>query len=140
MSVADKVRAAAIPFEASLYIKREGKDGWICGFAVHPDEIPEDMLRMRMGARVMLVAVEINDDETPKPRAIRAEVIKTDNELPSERDDAVMHAGMLCRDSRFQTWIVQHSTRYAMTEESAAVFIIIRRRLRRVFVILFTGL
>jgi len=99
------VRDAAIPVECSLFIKREGKDGWVVGFAVHPDQMPEDLLRMRMGARVMLVAVEIDDNETPKPTYTGKEVTFGSNTDPStERDDAVMHAGMLCRKTSFQIW------------------------------------
>lgn len=56
--------------------------------SLHPDEIPEELLRDFVGARYAIALVRIQDDESPTPYTNR-----------------VQKAGMLCRSGDFQAWL-----------------------------------
>jgi hypothetical protein len=73
---------------------RQSKDGYVLNLAVHPDDLPEDLMRDFVGSRYMVVMVRIGDDEQPLDR---------DAAFPG--DNAVKVAGMLCRDKDFWAWI-----------------------------------
>lgn len=62
--------------------------------AVHPDEIPDDLMRDFVGSRYVVVMVRLGDDETPMVR---------EEEFPG--DAAVKMAGILCRDPQFWEWL-----------------------------------
>ena len=62
--------------------------------SVHPDDLPDELMRDFVGSRYMVVMVRIGDDEKPINRA---------NEFPG--DTAVKIAGMLCRDPEFWEWL-----------------------------------
>jgi hypothetical protein len=62
--------------------------------AVHPDEIPDDLMRDFVGSRYVVVMVRLTDDEAPMVR---------EEEFPG--DAAVKMAGILCRDPQFWEWL-----------------------------------
>ena len=100
---------AAQSFEASLMIRRSGKNSeWTIGFTVHPDDVPEETLRVRMGARFRVVLFPIGDDEEPTPTPVPMPEPKVS--MPKgEGQKAVGKAGELCRRESFQRWILQLS-------------------------------
>lgn len=82
--------------------KKHDKNGPWCQvtFEVREDELNKASLLWGadLGTRWQLVAVEINDDETPK------------GEKPKKRFDEMsraQQAGILCADPSFQEWIAQ---------------------------------
>ena len=77
-------------FEAKKIALKQTKDGHVLNLAIHPDEIPEEILRDFVGARYMVVMVRLADTEIPM---IRAE------EYAGAR--LVKQAGMLCRELSF---------------------------------------
>jgi hypothetical protein len=79
-----------IQFEAIKVAMKQDKTGYILTLNIHPDEIPEDLMRDFVGARYQFVAVRLNSDETPYPR----------------RNGAVSAAGILCRSPNFWDWLV----------------------------------
>lgn len=66
---------------------------------LHPDEIPEELLRDFVGARYACALVRIQDNETP-----------------TEYENRVKKAGMLCRDERFQDFLEVNSEDEAAME------------------------
>ena len=58
--------------------------------AVHPEDVPDDLMRDYVGSRYMVVMVRIGDDEKPMNR---------EQSFPG--DTAVQVAGLLCRDPEF---------------------------------------
>jgi hypothetical protein len=62
--------------------------------AVHPDDLPDDLMRDFVGSRYVVVMVRIGDDERPMNR---------EHEFPG--DHAVKMAGILCRDPEFWEWL-----------------------------------
>lgn len=76
-------------FEAVKVAIKQDKTGYILTLSVHPDEVPEEILRDFVGARYQVVAVRMNDDQTPYPR----------------RSGIVSAAGILCRSPSFWDWL-----------------------------------
>lgn len=83
-----------IQFEAIKTALKQTKDGYGLSLAVHPEDLPEDLMRDFVGSRYMVVMVRIGDNEQPVNR-----------ELEFPGDHAVKMAGMMCRDSDFWKWI-----------------------------------
>lgn len=83
-----------IQFEAIKTSLKQTKDGYGLSLAVHPEDLPEDLMRDFVGSRYMVVMVRIGDNEQPVNR-----------ELEFPGDHAVKMAGMMCRDPEFWKWI-----------------------------------
>jgi hypothetical protein len=83
-----------IQFEAIKTALKQSKEGYVLTLAMHPDDIPDDLMRDFVGSRYVVVMVRLGDDEMPMVR---------DDEFPG--DMAVKLAGMLCRDKEFWTWL-----------------------------------
>jgi hypothetical protein len=75
-------------FEVRKVALKQDKTGYILTLSMHPDEIPEELLRDFVGSRYACALVRINDDETP--------VIT---------NDRVKRAGILCRYESFQQFL-----------------------------------
>ncbi len=61
---------------------------------MHPDEIPEDLLRDFVGARYQCVLVRLDGNEKPM-----------DKEEEYAGDRAIRIAGLLCRDPKFWKYL-----------------------------------
>ena len=72
-----------INFEAIKIGLKQSKDGFVLTLAVHPDEIPDELMRDFVGSRYQVVMVRLGDDDQPLSR---------EGEFPG--DHAVKMAGM----------------------------------------------
>jgi hypothetical protein len=79
----------ALQFEARKVALKQDRTGFILTLALHPDEVPEEILRDFVGARYACAVVRIQDDESP-----------------TQYDNRVQKAGMLCRDPDFQEFML----------------------------------
>ena len=79
----------ALQFEARKVALKQDRTGFILTLSLHPDEVPEEILRDFVGARYACAVVRIQDDESPTPY-----------------DNRVQKAGMLCRDLDFQEFLM----------------------------------
>lgn len=80
----------ALQFEARKVALKQDRNGYILTLCLHPDEIPEELLRDFVGARYGCALVRIQDDESPTPY-----------------NNYVQKAGMLCRNPDFQDFIAE---------------------------------
>jgi hypothetical protein len=94
----------AMNFEAIKVAIKQDATGYVLTLRIHPDEVPEQLLRDFVGARYGAAMVRINDDETPAFKHI---------------DETVKKAGMLCRSKNFQNFM-QENFDSELTEKSAA--------------------
>ena len=78
----------ALQFEARKIALKQDRTGFILTLSLHPDEIPDELLRDFVGARYACAFVRIQDDESPTPY-----------------NNRVQKAGMLCRDEKFQSFM-----------------------------------
>ena len=83
-----------IQFEGIKTAFRQSKDGYTLSLAIHPDEIPADLMKDFVGSRYMVVMVRLGDDDQPMVR---------EDTFPG--DAAVKAAGILCRDKEFWEWV-----------------------------------
>ena len=93
----------ALQFEARKVALKQDRTGYVLTLALHPDEIPEELLRDFVGARYGCALVRIQDDESPTPYTNR-----------------VAKAGMLCREIDFQQYLLNIGLILDKTEVGAA--------------------
>jgi len=93
----------ALQFEARKIALKQDRTGYVLTVAIHPDEIPEELLRDFVGARYGCALVRIQDDESPTPYTNR-----------------VQRAGMLCRNPHFQEFIAERLVGHLVDEDGAA--------------------
>lgn len=96
----------ALQFEALKVALKQDATGYVLTVKIHPDEIPEELLRDFVGARYMMAMVRLNDDETPMPY-----------------NNRVKRAGILCRTPKFHEFLVQVYEMGEADEASATRFI-----------------
>jgi hypothetical protein len=80
-------------FEAKKVALKQTKDGIVMSLAIHPDDLPEELIRDFVGSRYMVVMVRLGDDEKP---INREEFAGT---------QMVKLSGMLCRDKDFWEYL-----------------------------------
>jgi hypothetical protein len=78
----------ALQFEARKVALKQDRTGFVLTIAIHPDEVPEELMRDFVGARYGCAFVRIQDDESATPYSNR-----------------VAKAGMLCRNPDFQEFL-----------------------------------
>ena len=101
-----------IQFEGIKTAFRQSKDGYTLSLAIHPDDIPADLMKDFVGSRYMVVMVRLADDDTPMVR---------EDAFPG--DAAVKAAGILCRDPEFWEWLFQKEQIFEKTEAAAKEFL-----------------
>jgi hypothetical protein len=74
---------------------------------MHPDEVPEEILRDFVGARYQVVMVRLNSDERPM------------NREQEYAHDATRTAGMLCRELAFHKFLYDGGHIFMANEEEA---------------------
>jgi hypothetical protein len=78
----------ALQFEARKVALKQDRTGFILTLCLHPDEIPEELLRDFVGARYACAMVRIQDDETA-----------------TEYTNRVQKAAVLCKRESFQQFL-----------------------------------
>ena len=96
-----------LQFEAVKVALKQDKTGYVLTLCLHPDEIPEELLRDFVGARYQVVMVRLSGDETPMDRG----------EFDGQK--AVRVAGLLCRDPDFWEWLHEDTQIIEATEKEA---------------------
>ena len=92
-----------LQFEAIKVAIKQDKTGYVLTLCIHPDEIPDDILRDFVGARYQVVMVRLNGDETPMVR---------------ERDP-VRASVILCKDPVFAKFLVDTGNIFEESEIAA---------------------
>ena len=80
-------------FEGKKVALKQTKDGIVMSLAIHPDDLPEELMRDFVGARYMVVMVRLGDEEKPLNREEFA------------GSQLVKLAGILCRDKDFWDYL-----------------------------------
>jgi len=96
-----------LQFEGVKVALKQDKTGYVLTLCMHPDEIPEELLRDFVGARYQVVMVRLSGDETPMDR----------KEFDGTK--AIRVAGLLCRDPNFWKWLHEDTQIIEATEKEA---------------------
>lgn len=98
-------------FEAVKVAMKQDNSGYILTLRIHPDEVPDEIMRDFIGARYMAVLVRVNQEERPMNR---------EEELGR---DMVRTAGMLCRDPSFWEFLIDAGEIFDKSEKEATEWI-----------------
>jgi hypothetical protein len=101
-----------IQFEGRKIAMKQDRTGYVLTLSVHPDELPEMLVRDFVGARYQIVMVRLTDDDTPMVR---------EQEYPSK--DLVRLAGVLCRDPLFHAFLVETGQVFEEDEDTATAWL-----------------
>ena len=85
-----------LQFEAVKVALKQDKTGYVLTLSLHPDDIPEELMRDYVGARYQVVMVRLGTDESPMNR-----------EADFEADSLIRTAGVLCRDPKFWKYLYE---------------------------------
>ena len=97
-----------LQFEGVKVALKQDKTGYVLTLSMHPDDIPEELLRDFVGARYQVVMVRVGTDESPLNRE---EFIG---------DKTVRIAGLLCRDPKFWKYLYDGGQIFEEEEGMAA--------------------
>ena len=97
-----------LQFEAVKMALKQNKDGYGLTMNVHPDEVPDALLRDFVGARYQVVMVRLGDDDAPLDRR------------EFEGDKAVRLAGALSREQAFGEFLVHKGELFDANEKDVA--------------------
>jgi hypothetical protein len=97
-----------IQFEGVKVALKQDKTGYVLTLSMHPDDIPEDLLRDFVGARYQVVMVRLDSNES---------AIDRQEEFAGDR--ALRIAGVLCRDPKFWEYLYSDSEISTKDYESA---------------------
>lgn len=100
-----------LQFEAVKMALKQDKNGYALTLSVHPDLVPDGLLRDFVGSRYQVVMVRINEEEQPMNR---------EQELSR---DYVRMAAILCRDKQFQRFLLESNQVFEADEEAAVAWI-----------------
>lgn len=99
-----------IQFEAVKVAIKQDRTGYVLTLCIHPDEIPEALLRDFVGARYQTVMVRIDENEQPYKRPQREHTVSN-------------RAAILCKDPLFQKFLVESGLAWDMSEKAAEAFV-----------------
>lgn len=86
----------------------QDKNGHILKVAIHPSELPKDLVLDPLGTRYVMVLARLNDQNEVVQPAEKAEA-----------DKAISIAGLLCRNQRFIDWMFDYGQSLERTEKGA---------------------
>lgn len=93
-------------FEGKKIALKQTKDGIVMSLAIHPDELPTELIRDFVGSRYMVVMVRLADTEEPMNRG------------DFEAAQAVKQAGMICRDPKFWEFLHEQGQLFEKNENA----------------------
>jgi hypothetical protein len=98
-------------FEAIKVGIKQDNSGYILTLRIHPDDLPDEVMRDFVGSRYMTVMVRLNEEERPMNR---------EQELAK---DMVRVSGMLCRDPQFWAFLQESGNVIDKTEKEAMTWL-----------------
>ena len=106
--MSDWAKKNTVQCEVVKIAMAQDKNGHILKLAIHPNDLPKDLVLDPLGSRYVMVLARLNDhDEVVKPKE------------KSEGDKAVDTAGLLCRNPRFIRWLFDRGFSCGDTEAYA---------------------
>jgi hypothetical protein len=97
-----------LQFEGVKVALKQDKTGYVLNLSMHPDDVPEELLRDFVGARYQVVMVRLDGHEEPM-----------DRQREYEGDRSIRIAGLLCRDPKFWQYLHEDTQILEATEKEA---------------------
>lgn len=105
----DKPSNHAVNFEAVKVSMSQNKEGVQLRLAIHPNDCPPTLHTDWVGSRYMVALVKIAHDDT---------VERSPTVVDGER--AIARAGTICKNPKFQSWLVRMGIANSVSEDAAA--------------------
>lgn len=99
-------------FEAIKIALKQNKDGFILTLSVHPDDIPQELMRDFVGAHYQVVMVRLNGENMPMDR---------DKEF--EADKSVKLSAILCKEEGFWEFLNDTGEIFECNEKEATAWL-----------------
>lgn len=96
-------------FEGKKISMRQDGKGTYVTLSIHPGEVPMDLLAQAVGCRYQIAMVLLDDHDQP-----------TKGRDMEDGDRAVQSAAMLCRNPKFQQWMVKAGLAILASEEACS--------------------
>lgn len=96
-------------FEAVKLAVKQDKEGFVLTLRMHPDEVPEEILRDFVGSRYQVVMVRLNGTDQP-----------LDRQKEFEKDRSLKLAHSLCKNKDFWEFLQDDGQIFDASEEEAA--------------------
>ena len=96
-----------LQFEGVKVAIKQDKTGYVLTLSIHPDDVPEALLRDFVGARYGVAMVRIDANEQPMNRA------------EFEGDKLIRMAGMICKDAQFWEYLYEDAQIFEENEKEA---------------------
>jgi hypothetical protein len=104
----NEIKEKSYGFEAVMLGATKDKNGFVLKLAIHPNDVPVDLVADPVGSRYMVGMAKLNDfNEIEVPSTLK------------EGQQAVQSAGMLCRLDEFQTYLLLEELSNEKSEEGA---------------------
>lgn len=100
-----------LQFEGVKVALKQDKTGYMLTLNVHPDEIPDQLMRDFVGARYQVVMVRLDGNEKPM------------NREQEYSPDMVRSSAILCRDPNFWKFLVETNQTFDASEETATAWL-----------------
>jgi len=100
-----------LQFEGVKVALKQDKTGYMLTLNVHPDEIPDQLMRDFVGARYQVVMVRLDGNEKPM------------NREQEYSPDLVRSSAILCRDPGFWKFLVDTNQVFDASEETATAWL-----------------
>jgi len=97
-----------VSFEGVKVAIKQDKTGYVLTLSIHPDDIPETLLRDFVGARYGVAMVRIDGNEQPMNR-----------EAEFEGDKLIRIAGMFSKDTQFWKYLYDDAQIFEENEKEA---------------------
>jgi hypothetical protein len=97
-----------LQFEGVKVALKQDKTGYVLNLSMHPDDVPEELLRDFVGARYQVVMVRLDGHEEPM-----------DRQREYEGDRSIRIAGLLCRDPKFWAYLYEDNQILESKEKEA---------------------
>lgn len=98
-------------FEGVKVALKQDRTGYVLTLSIHPDDVPDEILRDFVGSRYQVVMVRLNGQDQPMVR---------DRDLPV---DVVQLAGILCNDPKFHEWLLAHECIPEPSAQAATIWL-----------------
>jgi len=95
-------------FEGCKVAMKQDKTGYVLTLSIHPNDVPDEILRDFVGARYQVVMVRLNGEEQPMAR-----------ESEFGGAEAVRLAGIICREPEFHKYLQDRGEIFEANEQEA---------------------
>jgi hypothetical protein len=97
-------------FEGVKVAIKQDKTGYVLTLSIHPDDIPNEILRDFVGSRYQVVMVRLNGEERPM------------NREHEHTRDIIQLAVLLCKNPDFHEFLAHHGSIQEKTDSAAGMW------------------